>query len=107
MAQKLTGASVGELAFERPTRSCRHFPENGDAFIFKPWERNALVGLIDGLGHGHFVQCASQMARQHIEQHFDLPLTNLFLRSNLARRLLLKKGNVDDDATVIVARSAV
>jgi anti-sigma regulatory factor (Ser/Thr protein kinase)/serine/threonine protein phosphatase PrpC len=67
-----------ELAFGAATRPFRHLLENGDAFIIKQWPGHALVGVIDGLGHGQFAQRASQAARHYIEQHFDQPLESLF-----------------------------
>jgi len=70
--------SVRELAFGAATRSYRLLPENGDAFIIKQWGRNAIAGIIDGLGHGQSAQRASQTARQYVEQHFDQPLESLF-----------------------------
>jgi len=76
----------GCVTFGAATRPCRQLPENGDAFIFKQWDRNALVGVIDGLGHGQFAQRASQTARQYIEQHFDQPLANLFRGAGRACR---------------------
>lgn len=66
------------LEFGAATRSCRRLPENGDAIVMKQWEGNALVGVIDGLGHGRFAQKAAQAARQYVEQHFDQPLESLF-----------------------------
>ena len=66
------------LAFGAATRSCRLLPENGDTFVFKQWDRFALVGVIDGLGHGPLAQRASMTARQYVEQHFDQPLDRLF-----------------------------
>jgi anti-sigma regulatory factor (Ser/Thr protein kinase) len=66
------------LAFGAATRACRLDSKNGDAFIIKRWENNALVGVIDGLGHGQFAQRASHTARHYIEQHFDQSLENLF-----------------------------
>jgi anti-sigma regulatory factor (Ser/Thr protein kinase)/serine/threonine protein phosphatase PrpC len=67
-----------DLLFGAATRSCRHLAENGDAFIIMQWERCALAGVIDGLGHGPFAQRASQTARRYVEQHFDQPLDSLF-----------------------------
>jgi anti-sigma regulatory factor (Ser/Thr protein kinase)/serine/threonine protein phosphatase PrpC len=67
-----------KLAFGAATRSYHRLPENGDAFIIKPWGRNAIAGVIDGLGHGQYAQRASQTARQYVEQHFDQPLESLF-----------------------------
>ncbi|HLJ49889.1 MAG TPA: ATP-binding protein [Bryobacteraceae bacterium] len=66
------------LAFGTATRPRRPMDENGDAFIIKQWEGNALLGVIDGLGHGQFAQRASRAARQYVEQHFDQPLEKLF-----------------------------
>jgi anti-sigma regulatory factor (Ser/Thr protein kinase)/serine/threonine protein phosphatase PrpC len=72
-------ARLEDLLFGVATRSCRHLAENGDAFIIAQWERYALAGVIDGLGHGPFAQRASQTARRYLEQHFDQPLDSLFL----------------------------
>src|SRR5690242_2897101 len=47
------------------TRSYRQLPENGDAFVVREWGTMALVGVIDGLGHGKFAQRAAQAARQY------------------------------------------
>lgn len=66
------------LEFGAATRSCRLMRENGDTFVIQQWEDHALAGVIDGLGHGHFAQRASQAARQYLEHHFDQPLDNLF-----------------------------
>lgn len=67
-----------ELEFGAATRSYHQYPENGDTFIFRQWNQHALLGVIDGLGHGQFAQRASQTARQYVEQHFDQSLENLF-----------------------------
>jgi hypothetical protein len=75
---KTSGISVRELSFGVATRSYRRLSENGDAFVIKQWGRNAIAGVIDGLGHGPFAQRASQTARQYVEQHFDQPLESLF-----------------------------
>ena len=74
------------LAFGAATRSYRMLSENGDTFIIRQWNRHALVGVIDGLGHGHFAQRASQTARQYIEQHFDQSMENLFRGAGRACR---------------------
>jgi anti-sigma regulatory factor (Ser/Thr protein kinase) len=78
--------SVRDLSFGVATRSYRRLPENGDAFVVKQWGRNAIVGVIDGLGHGQFAQRASQTARQYIQQHFDQPLESLFRGAGRACR---------------------
>ena len=64
------------------TRACRRAPENGDAIVVQQWQDNALVGVIDGVGHGELAQKASQAARHYLEQHFDQPLQKLFLGVN-------------------------
>jgi anti-sigma regulatory factor (Ser/Thr protein kinase)/serine/threonine protein phosphatase PrpC len=51
---------------------------NGDAFVLKQWSGGALVGVIDGLGHGQFAHRAAQTAWQYVESHFDQPLEALF-----------------------------
>src|SRR5262249_22570478 len=79
-----SGVVWERLAFGAATRSCRFLPENGDTFVFKRWDRFALAGVIDGLGHGPLAQRASQTARQYVEQHFDLPLDKIFLGAGRA-----------------------
>jgi hypothetical protein len=66
------------LAFGVATRPRRLSQVNGDAFIVSQWAESALVGVIDGLGHGQFAHRAAQAARQYVENHFDLPLDQIF-----------------------------
>lgn len=65
---------------------------NGDAFIIKKWNGTALVGVIDGLGHGQWAQRASHTARKYIESHFDQPLKDIFL--GVARACRATRGVV-------------
>ena len=51
---------------------------NGDAFVLKQWHEGALVGVIDGLGHGQCAYRAAQTALQYVESHFDQPLEAIF-----------------------------
>ncbi|MEI7832285.1 MAG: ATP-binding protein [bacterium] len=67
------------LAFGVSTRPRRIGTDNGDAFVVKQWGESALVGVIDGLGHGEFAHQAALVARQYTESHYDLPLANIFL----------------------------
>jgi anti-sigma regulatory factor (Ser/Thr protein kinase) len=60
------------------SRAYRQALENGDAFVSREWANGALVGVIDGLGHGQFAHRAAQAARQYIDLHYDLPLEALF-----------------------------
>jgi serine/threonine protein phosphatase PrpC len=53
-------------------------PVNGDTFVIQQWGESALVGVIDGLGHGQFAYRAAQAARQYVERHFDQPLAEIF-----------------------------
>jgi anti-sigma regulatory factor (Ser/Thr protein kinase) len=66
------------LAFGVATRPRQPGADNGDAFVIKQWAESALVGVIDGLGHGQFAHRAAQAARQYVETHFDLPLDQIF-----------------------------
>jgi anti-sigma regulatory factor (Ser/Thr protein kinase)/serine/threonine protein phosphatase PrpC len=66
------------LAFGAASRPRPKCDVNGDAFVIKPWADAALVGIIDGLGHGQFAHRAAQTARQYVETHFDQPLEDIF-----------------------------
>jgi anti-sigma regulatory factor (Ser/Thr protein kinase)/serine/threonine protein phosphatase PrpC len=66
------------LVFGVATRPYPSMPVNGDAFVIKQWGESALVGVIDGLGHGQFAYRAAQAARQYVERHFDQPLAEIF-----------------------------
>jgi anti-sigma regulatory factor (Ser/Thr protein kinase) len=66
------------LAFGVATRPRPVNQVNGDAFVVSHWAESALVGVIDGLGHGQFAHRAAQTARQYVENHFDLPLDQIF-----------------------------
>lgn len=67
-----------QLQFGVASRAYRFAAENGDSFVILQWERFALAGVIDGLGHGLFAQKAAQTARQYVEQHYDQPLDSIF-----------------------------
>ncbi len=51
---------------------------NGDSFIIKRWNHSALVGVIDGLGHGQFAHRAAKTAWNYIMKHYDQPLDQIF-----------------------------
>jgi anti-sigma regulatory factor (Ser/Thr protein kinase) len=65
---------------------------NGDAFVVKQWPGHALVGVIDGLGHGQYANLAAEKARQYVETHADQPLAALF--RGTARACLATRGVV-------------
>src|ERR1035437_9346836 len=66
------------LAFGVATRPCHAAADNGDAFVIKQWTESALVGVIDGLGHGQLPPRPAQAARQYVGPFFDLPLAKIF-----------------------------
>ena len=66
------------------SRSYPGIAENGDSFVIKRWGNNALVGIIDGLGHGQPAHLAAETARQYVETHFEQPLEAQFRGTALA-----------------------
>jgi len=68
------------------SRACSSMPENGDAFVLSRWEGHALMGIIDGLGHGQLAHVAAEAARQYVEHHFDQPLDKIFCGAGRACR---------------------
>jgi serine/threonine protein phosphatase PrpC len=60
------------------TRARGQGPDNGDALVIRQWNSLALLGVVDGLGHGQFARKAANAARTYLEQHYDQPLDNLF-----------------------------
>jgi anti-sigma regulatory factor (Ser/Thr protein kinase) len=93
------------MEFGAATRAFQRQPENGDAFIIRQWEGNALAGVIDGLGHGEFARRASQTARQYIEQHFDQSMDGLF--RGVGRACRATRGVVMTLAHFDIARQTV
>jgi anti-sigma regulatory factor (Ser/Thr protein kinase) len=74
------------LTFGVVTRPHSPGAVNGDAFVIKHGAESALVGIIDGLGHGQFAHYAAQTARAYVESHFELPLDQVFLGTGRACR---------------------
>jgi anti-sigma regulatory factor (Ser/Thr protein kinase) len=74
------------VEFGAATHAHRNERENGDAFLVRQWAGNALIAVIDGLGHGQFAHTAALAARRYIEQHFDRPLSDLFRGADRACR---------------------
>jgi len=73
------GVSCSPLEFGVATRAHPRMNVNGDSFVIKQWGTSALVGVIDGVGHGQYALRAAQAARQYIETHYDQPLSSIFL----------------------------
>jgi anti-sigma regulatory factor (Ser/Thr protein kinase)/serine/threonine protein phosphatase PrpC len=78
--------AASPLAFGVITRPHPKTEENGDAFVVRSWGDHALVGVIDGLGHGQFALRAAQAARHYVERHHDQPLDRIFLGAHRACR---------------------
>lgn len=68
------------------TRPCRHCDCNGDAAVVKHAPGSALVGVIDGLGHGPFAYAAAETARRYLDSHGERPLDSLFRGVGVACR---------------------
>jgi anti-sigma regulatory factor (Ser/Thr protein kinase) len=80
------------LVFGVATRPRPLMSVNGDTFVIKLWGESALVGVIDGVGHGQFAYSAAQAARQYVERHYDQPLADIFL--GVARTCRATRGVV-------------
>ncbi len=74
------------LSFGAATRCHPVMNDNGDAFVIEKADQCAVVGVIDGLGHGQFAHRAAQAARQYVESHFEEPLAAIFLGTTRACR---------------------
>lgn len=68
------------------TRPKPGFRENGDSFVIVRGEGSALVGVIDGVGHGEEAQAAALAVRRYVEFHSERPLEALFHGADLACR---------------------
>ena len=66
------------LVLGAATRPLPAMVKNGDAFVLERWGESALVGVIDGVGHGQSAFQAALEARLFVENHFDRPLDALF-----------------------------
>jgi anti-sigma regulatory factor (Ser/Thr protein kinase)/serine/threonine protein phosphatase PrpC len=80
------GALECPLEFGVVTRPHPAMEVNGDTFVVKSWGESALVGVIDGLGHGQFAHSAAETARQFVETHCDQPLATIFFGVDRACR---------------------
>jgi anti-sigma regulatory factor (Ser/Thr protein kinase)/serine/threonine protein phosphatase PrpC len=74
------------LSFGAATRSHPAMNENGDAFVIEKASQCAVVGVIDGLGHGQFAHRAAQAARHYVDSHFEEPLVAVFRGTGRACR---------------------
>lgn len=65
---------------------------NGDAFFIKHWPGHSLVAVIDGVGHGQFAHRAARASYAYLENHYRLPVDELF--TGVARACLGSRGAV-------------
>ena len=72
------------LDFGAASRAKVRGTPNGDSFVIKQWNDHALVGVIDGLGHGPNAHRAAMAARSYVERHFDQPLEAIFTGTDRA-----------------------
>ncbi|HWQ20956.1 MAG TPA: ATP-binding protein [Methanotrichaceae archaeon] len=72
------GPLPGPLEFGAATRAHPLMSVNGDTFVIKCWGTSALIGVIDGLGHGQQALLAAQAARRYVEIHYNQPLLSIF-----------------------------
>ena len=66
------------LSFGAASRPAVDETVNGDSFIIKRWNDQALVGVIDGLGHGSDAHEAATAATEYVESHYDNSITAIF-----------------------------
>lgn len=74
-----TSGSPCQLDFGVVTRAHPEHPvDNGDSFIIRRDRSQALVGVIDGVGHGKLAHHAAKIAHECVEKYTDETLITLF-----------------------------
>jgi anti-sigma regulatory factor (Ser/Thr protein kinase) len=66
------------LSFGAASRPAADETVNGDSFVIRRWDEQALVGVIDGLGHGADAHEASRAATEYVESHYDNSVASIF-----------------------------
>lgn len=95
------------LEFGVATRAHPLMNVNGDTFVIKQWGSGALLGVIDGVGHGQNALLAAQTARLYVETHYDQPLSSIFIGVDRACRstrgvvMSLARFDWNEDMTTI------
>ncbi|MFD1587533.1 ATP-binding protein [Halorientalis brevis] len=74
------------LGFGAASRPKSPGTSNGDSFIIKRWNDTALVGVIDGLGHGPKAHDAAIAAKGYVERHYDRSMESIFTGTERACR---------------------
>lgn len=59
-------------------------PESGDGYVVERSESGTLVGVVDGLGHGHYAALARKQAAEVLRLNVGDPVRTLFERSHRA-----------------------
>jgi anti-sigma regulatory factor (Ser/Thr protein kinase) len=75
---EVPGTEPCPLDFGAAARAHPGMTLNGDAFVIRRWGESALVGVIDGLGHGQYAHRAAQKAQEYVKRHFDQPMISIF-----------------------------
>lgn len=92
LGMKAPRVMICPLEFGAASRAHPAMQENGDSFVIKQWNESALVGVIDGLGHGQFAHRAAITAQQYVEAHYNQPLDAIF--QGVARACRATRGVV-------------
>lgn len=74
------------LSFGAASRPAAGETVNGDSFVIKRWNDSALVGVIDGLGHGADAHEAATVAKEYVETHYDSSMQAIFSGTERACR---------------------
>jgi anti-sigma regulatory factor (Ser/Thr protein kinase) len=83
--------------------------DNGDAFIVVHSDHEALVGVIDGLGHGRPAHIAAETARHYVEARSQLSFEDLFRGVDRAcratRGVVMALARIQFDASALLFAS--
>ena len=115
LRKKRTNLVPCPLSFGAATRCHPVMKDNGDAFVIEKANQCAVVGVIDGLGHGQFAHRAAQAACHYVESHFEEPLVAIFRGTGRACRgtrgvvmaLARFDWELDPDSSQIATRLSV
>jgi anti-sigma regulatory factor (Ser/Thr protein kinase) len=80
------GVALCPFEFGVATRAHPLEAVNGDAYILEKGSERALVGVVDGLGHGPRACEAAQTASRYVKAHYEQPLESIFCGADRACR---------------------
>lgn len=103
LREPASGADRLPLAFGVATRAQQVGGPNGDAYVIRKRGGAALVGVIDGVGHGVEAYRAAQMAVDYVNRHDDRPLDELMRGTSRAcrgtRGVVMALARIEADAS--------